>query len=275
MRKLLLVPLLPLALGACSTLPRGGYYSNDGPPRRDVDLTRVADPIPHPEPLSADGNEPYSVFGHTYYPMKDARGYRERGIASWYGTKFHGRRTSSGEAYDMYAMTAAHCTLPLPTYLRVSNLRNGRSVIVRVNDRGPFMHNRLIDLSYAAAAKLGIIGTGTGLVEIEAIDTANQNPMVMRASANDAAVEARVADDEPPPQLYLQVGAFNNWENAVSLRARLTQAHFEPVLIQTEVRNNVPLYRVRVGPLASVNESDRLIERASAYGFADARVVIE
>lgn len=171
-RWLLLMPLLVL-LSACGTLTRsGGYYQDDGPGANPpADIAGIPDAVPKPEPRADSGNNPYTVSGKTYYPLANANGYHERGIASWYGRKFNGKRTSSGEPYDMYAMTAAHKTLPLPSYVRVRNLQNGRSVIVRVNDRGPFLSNRLIDLSYVAAAKLGILGTGTGLVEVDALST--------------------------------------------------------------------------------------------------------
>ena len=167
--RLLLVVATALAAG-CSSVPRGGYYQDDGPHRRpEVDVSKVPDAVPRNEAHNERNNRPYNVFGVSYRPLKTSKGYRERGVASWYGKKFHGQRTANGETYDMYAMTAAHKTLPLPSYLRVRNLNNGKSVIVRVNDRGPFRENRIVDLSYAAAARLGIIGTGTGIVEIEGL----------------------------------------------------------------------------------------------------------
>src|SRR3990170_3920862 len=170
--KRLVLPIVVLVLAGCQTARRGGYYQDDGPGAQPppVEAARIADAVPKPEPRSRGGNRPYTVMGRQYVPLADARGYRERGVASWYGRKFHGRQTSNGETYDMHAMTAAHKTLPLPSYVRVRNLENGRSAIVRVNDRGPFLNNRIIDLSYAAASKLGIAGTGTGLVEVEAVE---------------------------------------------------------------------------------------------------------
>lgn len=275
-RKIALTLLPLLVLAACSTQRGGGYYQNDGPPKRPrVDSSAIADPVPRAEPQSPYGNDPYIALGKTYYPLSEASGYRERGIASWYGKKFHGRRTSSGERYDMYTMTAAHKTLPLPTYVRVKNLRNGRAAIVRVNDRGPFLHNRLIDLSYAAAVKLDIVKAGTGLVEVEALDPLGQSTVSNRNSiATTSAVEFSAVDGKRP-RLYLQMGAFTNRENAVGLRSRLQDADFGPVLIQSEVRDNVRFYRVRVGPIASVEESDRLVRRAIKYGVSDAHIVIE
>lgn len=270
MRKwVLLVLALVLILGACSTRRGGGYYQNDGPPKRArVDPSTIADAKPVAEPRSASGNDPYIVFGKTYLPLPDGAGYRERGIASWYGKKFHGKRTSSGEPYDMYEMTAAHKTLPLPSYVRVTNLRNGRVVVLRVNDRGPFLHNRLIDLSYAAALKLDIIKTGTAIVEVEALEVASNS-----ASTVDGA--ALVPAEAKSLQLYLQVGAFTNWENAASLRARLASANFGTVLIQSELRDDTRFYRVRVGPVAGVDRIDELVQRANEYGLHDIRIVVE
>ena len=167
--------LVVLFLAACGG-SKGGYYSNDGPPRMSAErAAKVPDAVVRDEPLSASGNSPYRVYDVLYRPVKEARGHVERGEASWYGTKFHGRRTSSGEIYDMYSMTAAHKTLPLPSYVRVTNLANRKSVVVRVNDRGPFLHGRILDVSYAAAAKLDMVKTGTANVEVKlvtALDTA-------------------------------------------------------------------------------------------------------
>ena len=251
---------------ACSLLPRsGGYYQDDGPharPRRDI--SKIPDAIPKKEPLSDSGNRPYSVFRKTYYPVATAKGYRERGVASWYGKKFHGKKTSIGERYDMYAMSAAHKTLPLPCYVRVRNLGNGRAVIVRVNDRGPFLENRLIDLSYAAAGKLDILGRGTGLVEVEAI---NLDEPAIRQVAPDPPVRT--------PQVFVQVGAFAARENAEKLRARAEEADLKPVRIFSEHQGEGTLYRVRIGPLASTEESDGVIARAAQAGIANAIIAIE
>ena len=217
-RWLLLVPLLVL-LSACGTLSRsGGYYEDDGPDANPpANIASIPDAVPKVEPRSSSGNNPYTVSGKTYYPLADASGYHERGIASWYGRKFNGKRTSSGESYDMYAMTAAHKTLPLPSYVRVHNLQNGRSIIVRVNDRGPFLNNRLIDLSYAAAAKLGILGTGTGIVEVDAVspeDTGTQYAGVKTfplqiistaAAAEKLPPSQTKVDEAPPSQIKAEV----------------------------------------------------------------------
>lgn len=273
-RNIVALLIVVVSLAGCGTMRGGGYYQNDGPPKGSrVDTSTIADAIPRVEPRSESGNGPYIVFGTTYYPLREAKDYRERGIASWYGKKFHGKRTSSGEPYDMYAMTAAHRTLPLPSYVRVRNLRNGRAVIVRVNDRGPFLHNRLIDLSYAAALRLDIVSTGTGVVEIETLPVETNAVVAARSKDTDADLES--PNPVKAPRLYMQVGAFKNWENAASLRSRLAQARFGAVFIQSEVREDVRLYRVRVGPIASVADSDALIERAAQYGLPDAHIVVE
>lgn len=267
------IPLLVvMALaGGCASVPRGGYYQDDGPHARPgVDVSKIPDAVPREEPLSARGNSPYTVFNVGYRPLRNAEGYRERGVASWYGKKFHGRRTSNGEAYDMYGMTAAHKTLPLPSYVRVRNLNNGKSVIVRVNDRGPFLNNRLIDLSYAAAARLGIIGTGTGIVEVETI-SGSEPASPVTAHAPEPAPLPRTA----MPRLYLQVGAFTSRDNAESLKTRLAGADLRAVHIQNTELDTTPLYRVRIGPLDSVDESDRLAARVVAQGFPAPIVVVE
>ena len=156
---------------ATQPAPSGGgkYYLDDGPGANAPELDRIPDAVPRPEPLARAANRPYQVFGREYVPATMLKPYRERGIASWYGRRFHGQKTSIGEPYDMYAMTAAHPTLPLPSYARVTNVATGKSVVVRVNDRGPFLHDRIIDLSYAAAQRIGIAQAGSGEVEVEAI----------------------------------------------------------------------------------------------------------
>jgi len=286
-----LAPLLAL-LTACGTLPRsGGYFEDDGPETGPpADVANVPDAVPKTEPRSVTGNKSYAVYGVTYSPLTDSRDYRERGIASWYGKKFHSKRTSSGEPYDMYAMTAAHKTLPLPSYARVRNLQNGRSVVVRVNDRGPFLHNRLIDLSYAAAARLGILGTGTGVVEVEAVSPEEPETQVAQVKTYPLQViaPAAAAEELPKsqaaaasPKLYLQVGAFTQWDNAANLRNRLEREALRPISIQSSqaANGNGPdatrVYRVRVGPLTNVEEGDRLTERAAQLGVPDARIVVE
>jgi rare lipoprotein A len=197
--------------------------------------------------------------------MADSRGYVERGIASWYGTKFHGRRTSSGETYDMYAMTAAHKELPIPTYVRVVNLRNGNAVVVKVNDRGPFHGNRIIDLSYAAAAKLGILGKGTGLVEVQAIDPRRKAPAPRRYAST----------YNKDPSLYIQVGAFADRNNADRLRHRLTRSLNGSIRVQQADNGISPIFRVQVGPLATVEQADNVHTQLARLGIFETHVVIE
>jgi rare lipoprotein A len=172
-RSLPLVLCAALLAGCGSPSKRGAYYQGDGPPDRiPADLAEAADAVPRVEPLHPRANRPYTALGRSYTPLTADVPFRQKGAASWYGRQFHGNRTASGEIYDMFAMTAAHPTLPIPSYVRVTNLRNGRSVIVRVNDRGPFKDSRIIDLSYGAATRLGIAAAGTGEVEIERLTNA-------------------------------------------------------------------------------------------------------
>ena len=270
-----------LLLGACSGKAPTPTASGDGPPARPVDVSRVPDAVPRHEPPSRYGNPAsYEVFGQRYYTVQSSAGYVERGIASWYGTKFHGRRTSSGEPYDMYAMTAAHKSLPLPTYAEVTNLRNGRKVIVKINDRGPFVGDRIIDLSYAAAARLDILNSGTGLVEVRAIDPLAPSTVTAQAPARDTAplspiATASAAPAPVQPTLFLQVGAFTSRDNAERLRAELQGAAVGPIQISTFQGLQGPVYRVRIGPLASVEEADRMAGSLHAYNIGPPRVVID
>jgi rare lipoprotein A len=167
MRKILLVFFVFVVTGCASSPRPGGYYKDDGPGDRLP--SNVADAVPRPEPLHKFANRPYTAMGKEYVPMTSLQPFRQRGMASWYGKRYHGQKTSSGELYDMYAMSAAHPTLPIPSYARVTNVANGRSVVVRINDRGPFHSARIIDVSYAAAHKLGFIQAGAAQVEVEAI----------------------------------------------------------------------------------------------------------
>ncbi|MDH3559821.1 MAG: septal ring lytic transglycosylase RlpA family protein [Gammaproteobacteria bacterium] len=290
---LFLAALFSVLFGAgCSS--RGPLETADYPPPDPQDISHIQDAVPRAEPLSRYGNPAsYVVNGKRYYTKPSSRNHKERGIASWYGTKFHGRRTSSGEVYDIYKMTAAHKSLPLPTYARVTNLRNGRSVVVKVNDRGPFHNNRIIDLSYVAAAKLGILEYGTGLVEVEAIDT----PATTRAGAtapttpSEAAVVA-ITSSAPPQaglrqasleqpvsadaiNLFIQVGAFRDRGNAERMKERLDTADLGPVRIVTKTAASNPLYRVQVGPLASVGEVDRIANNLISLGISDTQVIID
>lgn len=259
---------LVMALAGCAS--RGGYYQDDGPPRgvSKSDIEKIPNAVPKNEPLSKTGNNPYTALGKKYYPIKSARGYRERGVASWYGKKFHGRRTSSGEKYDVLGMTAAHRTLPLPSYVKVRNLKTGRSVIVKVNDRGPFLHNRIIDLSYAAAYKLGVVTTGTALVEVTAI-----SPTDSLASPTYAASVPVSTRRVSGPRLYVQYGAFSVKSNAVDLQRRLAGYGFKP-FVEHGVLHGNDIYRVRVGPYRQVSEVDEVTARSRQYGY-ETKLVIE
>lgn len=257
--------ILP-ALWSCSNVPV--FDNQDGAPNRAVDINAIPNAVPRVEPHSASGNPAsYTVDGHVYHVLRSSRGYVARGIASWYGTKFHGRLTSSGEPYNMYAMTAANKTLPLPTFVRVTNLRNGRSVVVKVNDRGPFVRNRLIDLSYVAARKLGIVATGTAPVEVRAIDPRRPQPALAHATGRDAGVHAT--------HLYVQVGAFISRLNAERLRARLRRLPVQPVRIEQAVSDQRTVYRVRIGPLGSVTAADHMTEVLAHHGLDNSRIVVD
>jgi rare lipoprotein A len=267
--------LLTTLLAACSTAPppkappSAGKPATDSAPARRLNPDQIADAIPRSEPRSRYGNPAsYSVLGQSYQVMESGRGHAERGIASWYGTKFHGRRTSSGEPYDMYAMTAAHKTLPLPSYVRVTNLRNSHTTVVKVNDRGPFHENRIIDLSYAAATKLGILGQGTGLVEIEVLDPAQPEPPPKTRAQ-------QPAKGPTDPDLFIQVGAFSSLENAERLRKRLHQTLRQPLRIQQTRRNDRSLFRVQIGPLPRIEQADAITSRLVTLGIDNPRIIVE
>ena len=262
--RLLLITFLALCLTSCGGVPQRAAVPR--PPPGNLD--NVPDAVPRAEPLSRYGNPPsYEVFGQRYHTLRSARGYMERGIASWYGDPFHGRRTSSGETYDMYQMTAAHKTLPLPSYVEVINLENGKRIVVRVNDRGPFHDNRVIDLSYVAARKLGVWTKGTGLVEVRAID-----PGTPAQPMTPPTITVRVGAVE----LFLQAGAFGVLANAERLQQRLVAIVPDaPVRVTQATTDGQLVYRVRLGPLADVNNADALASLLEARGFELPHVVIE
>ena len=231
----------------------------------------MPEPVPKVEPRALYGNRsPYTVLGRTYRVLPTAQGYDERGIASYYGDKFHGYKTSDLEDYDMYKFTAASKVLPLPSYARVTNLANGRSVIVRVNDRGPFHENRIIDLSYAAAVRIGIWPKGTGLVEVQGID-----PSAPAALQREPPPPAPVTRPGGSPGIYLQVGAFSDPSNAERVAARLRQANFAPVLIEQVQIDGHTIHRVRVGPLDSVDRTDEVTERIENMGLPHPTVAVD
>ncbi|MDR5867072.1 septal ring lytic transglycosylase RlpA family protein [Halomonas koreensis] len=255
--------------------------ASDAYPQEPPDVSTVPDAEPRVEPRSRAGNRPtYEVWGETYHVLDDASGYVRRGTASWYGKKFHGYATSNGEIYDMYKMSAAHRSLPLPTYARVTNLDNQRSVIVRVNDRGPFHSEREIDLSYAAAARLDILERGTGRVRVEAIDPAawqarrgESEPEPEPVTAAPSRASAAEADAPPAPRgadaVYLQVAALGSADSAGALRARLQSALSRPVRVSREAG----LHRVQVGPLAGRTEIAPVRGELRRAGFDEAFVV--
>jgi rare lipoprotein A len=300
------VLLISATLAACGSAPKrdaaertpgsaqapvgGGYYLDDGPgANAPADIAAIPDAVPRTEPLHRGTQRPYVVMGRSYTPMTRIEPYKARGIATWYGRRYHGKPTSSGEPYDMYAMTAAHTVLPIPSYVRVTNVANGKSVVVRVNDRGPFIGDRLIDLSYTAAYKLGIIGGGSGMVEVESIipgaAPVTEPPPVATAKplAAPAIETAALPPVVPPPVTpvavatsvpaattpataasgsYLQFGAFGVQANADSYLARLqTQADWLSGALRIHSSDGV--YRVQAGPYASETAAREAAERAA------------
>ena len=283
----------------------------DGAPWWDVDVSRIPDATPtlHTGPYKAN---PYTVLGKTYFPLQESKTYVASGTASWYGTKFHGQNTANGEVYDLYGMSAAHKTLPLPSYVRVTNLDNNKTVILRVNDRGPFYSDRIIDLSYAAAKKLGYAETGTARVKVEGIDPQQwwaakgrpaplmlNEPQVAQNSAPVITASAGTVEQwTPPPQQhaaavvpvpidakknasvpasgqYLQVGAFANPDAAELLRSKLSGMVSAPVFISSIVRNQQTLHRVRLGPIGSPGEIAQVQNSVRLANLGSPSVVTE
>ncbi|MCH8543981.1 MAG: septal ring lytic transglycosylase RlpA family protein [Alcanivorax sp.] len=257
--------------------PGSDRYSQDQDtaPEKRPDVSTIPQPEPRPEPRSRYGNHsPYTVFGETYHVLPSAEGYTAEGIASWYGTKFHGHRTSSGEPYDMYQFTAAHRSLPLPTFARVTSLENGKSVIVRINDRGPFHPDREIDLSWAAASKLGIEQRGTGRVRVEVITPEgnhHRSASATRAGSSSGQQGIRAAADSPPPpaELYLQIGAFGQPDTAQGLVNRLLGQFAYPVAIRPGRNQDTPIYRVWLGPFATENDREQAHRLVSEAGYGE------
>jgi rare lipoprotein A len=238
-------------LGACSSNP---YLIEKDGAGKAIDASVIPNATPKPEPITNAGNKsPYEVFGKTYVVLPTSKGYSETGIASWYGTKFHGRLTSNGEVYNMYGMTAAHKSLPIPSYARVTNVENGRSVIVRINDRGPFHDSRLIDLSYVAAMKLGYANKGTAKVIVETIDTGDHPqtlanpPLIAQVPAKPAIPSTAEAVTEiSQPGNYLQVGAYSDLALAQQMKGKIGSLTSQPII----VRNQDNLFKLWIGPIA-------------------------
>lgn len=244
--------------------------STDGPPRSGSSGTLPADAVPRKEARSRYGNPPvYEVYGVRYSVMDTSYGYKERGVASWYGKKFHGRKTSSQEPYDMHAMTAAHKTLPLPTYVRVRNLRNNKSIVVRVNDRGPFVDNRIIDLSYSAAIKLDMISAGTALVEVTALSYDDPPP----AEHRDTPSRAVITEPGPSQEIFVQVGAYGDIDNAKRRYALLRESGINGAFVHRDKSRTPALYRIRIGPLNGVADYDSLVKKLARIGVTESHLV--
>lgn len=258
----------PAASGA--TRP-GGFYLDDGPGDNPLDasaLAAIADAQPRDEPLHRFANRPYSALGMPFVPMTEAQPFRQRGLGSWYGRKFHGRKTSSGEPYDMYGMTAAHATLPIPSYARVTHVASGRSVVVRVNDRGPFKPGRVIDLSWTAAAKLGYVTQGSAEVEVEAVfapgsagdllarraagkpEMQRSVPPAPAAEQDDALIATLAGEPDPVGDHWLQLGAFSALDNAQALSRRVAGS-LADLAERLAVLSDGNRHRVQAGPFAS------------------------
>jgi peptidoglycan lytic transglycosylase len=246
---------------------------DSAPKSKSVNPESIPNAVPRAEPRSKYGNPgSYVVFGKRYHVMKDSRGFSQRGIASWYGKKFHGRKTSNGETYDMYAMTAAHKELPLPAYVEVINLKNKRRIIVRVNDRGPFHENRIIDLSYSAARKLDIVKNGTGLVEIRIVGHSGE---IRTEDSVSQGAPVRMADAEKGIDgFYIQVGAFVNAVNAKRFQNRITSLSKNNVEISEALVNGQTVYRVQIGPINNVETADRIVAKLGGKGINEHQIVV-
>lgn len=297
-QKIFIISLISLlSLSAC-TIKQHTSKKKDGAPKfNHINLLKVPDAVPKSEPLSRYGNRfgkngnsnTYVALKKRYRVLSTSRGYKARGIASWYGTQFHGRRTSNGERYNMFAMTAAHPTLPLPTYAKVTNLENGKSVIVKINDRGPFHKNRLIDLSYVAAAKLGLLKKGIARVEVESIDPRDHGKdrlkvpalAVNQKSVKKSSVPTKIATlspilaSSPPksslpnpplipsskPKIYLQLGKFDYRGKAEVLITKIKKISSIPTYIYQHGTHHAPIFRVRIGPLPNEEEAIKLTQK--------------
>lgn len=290
-----LLVALALVLAGCASKPKetdhSGRYTiaQDHGPAQDVDVSDVRNAVPrYEQPRSAGNKSPYTVWGKQYRVMaaSNADGYVQRGIASWYGKKFHGHKTSNGETYDMYKMSAAHKSLPLPSYARVTNLDNGRSVIVRVNDRGPFHGDRLIDLSWAAAKKLDFLGKGTARVEVASITVRQDGSMTLagqpwspdvgvHAAADDTSVEQPEPSAPEGDALFVQLGSFSQVAPARQLEQAVRQRTGESVRVRQITTASGDFHRVQVGPFGDAVDAERALERLTAEGFRQAMVLTD
>jgi rare lipoprotein A len=272
-----LCTLMAIGLCACFSPPRRQSPDYPSPPATPAETQpppapdSVPDVVPRVEPRSRNGNPPfYDVLGKRYFVLSSSTGYVERGVASWYGPGFHKVRTSTGEPYDMYGMTAAHKTLPLPAYVRVTNLQNGRSIVVRVNDRGPFVGNRIIDLSYTAASKLDMLRNGTAMVEVRTLDASPPADAIPNAAPDAAPSVVPV-----PRALYIQAGAFSDPQNAQRLLQRLSGGGYGKVFVRDNEIAGRRMYRVRIGPVPDVAEFDRVVAALERVGISDAHLALD
>ena len=293
------VAVLLLLLAACGATPvklhshshshsvAVPHSYHDGAPPAPVDLNKIPEAVPKFEPLARYGNPPtYTVLGQKYGLLPSRAGYVERGVASWYGTKFHGKLTSNREPYDMYSFTAAHKTLPIPTYARVTNLANQKSIVVRINDRGPFVGDRIIDLSYVAALKLGMQQQGTAQVEVVTITPDEITPAVTLAlndgslrytPGSTSGINAQLNSTQlqipgEPQLLLLQCGAFGDFSNANALKVALLDAGFSDARV---VSGQDQLNRVVLGPLNGRADADSMSQKLKASGFATPKVIVQ
>ena len=272
----LLLLMLSALLASCAV-------KDSAPENYSRDWRTIEDAVPQDEPYSRYGNpENYEVFGLGYQVLDSNGGFSQKGLASWYGTKFHGQRTSSGETYDMFAMTAAHKSLRIPTYVEVTNLRNNRKAIVKVNDRGPFHEGRIIDLSYAAATKLGVAETGTAPVVIRVIE--NEKPAVVVPVADvaaDAVIGAAIVEQsvEIPveelvgDQFYVQVAAFSSEENARNMLNDLIDKKFLSVRVHVDTANDKFLFRVRIGPVPTKFIAEKLVLQLKEINHNNVKII--
>ena len=277
--------LVALTLTACSSVPvsspsssSGGRYSiaQDRAPSRQVSIDSIPDVIPEPVTRTMAGNRsPYTVLGKAYTVLPTEQGYSETGIASWYGEKFHGHKTSNGEIFDMYLASAAHKSLPIPSFVRVTNLENNRNLVVRVNDRGPFHGDRIIDLSYAAALKLGYADRGTARVQLEAI-VVNEDGRGVAYSTRSARSPERAIQEEAAVRKYVQVGAFSELYSAEQVSDLLRKITRHPVFIRSvRIGSGSILHRVRVGPLKDMTEIRKLRQRVVAANLGSPYTIVE
>ena len=275
--KFFLILALSGVLAACGTSNKGGFYKNDGPGKRKVDIDSIPNAVPKDEPFIATTLEPYTINDKRYVPLKSAGAYLEEGRASWYGRRYHGRKTSTGEVYDMFKMTAAHPTLPLPSYVRVTNVNNQRSVIVRLNDRGPFIGDRIIDLSYVAAKKLGVVSAGTGNVIVESVLASSQIDLSTQAVTNPAATnptaKALPAGPIPTPSqnnanVQRPQLAPNQQVNQLAPNQQVNQNDVSPQPVNPAINQ-----WVQVGAFSVSKNAEGLLSRLKVSGYNNAQIV--